>query len=135
MTVQVIVQEEVIALDSIVKDLTTSECGAVLVFHGVVRDHADGKAVKAIEYTCYAGMAEKELSDVVNRCLEAHPVSHVAVVHRTGRLAVGEASLGVVVASAHRREAFECGLMIIDEMKKTVPVWKKEFGPDGSHWV
>ena len=115
--------------------LTTPECGAVSSFLGVVRNEAGGRAVQAIEYTCYEDMATKELEDVVRRATAKHNVAHAAVVHRVGRLAVGEASLGVVVAAGHRREAILCVLEIIDELKKSVPIWKKEFGPDGSWWV
>lgn len=129
-----VIREE-ISLDGLVRDLTRPECGAVLTFLGVVRDHADGKDVSSIDYTCYEEMAEKELTRVVERAMEKHRVPHAAVLHRIGHLGVGDASLGVVVASPHRKEAFACGLDIIDELKKTVPIWKKEFGPDGSHWV
>lgn len=133
-TIVRIVEDE-IDLTPVIADLTRPECGAVLSFLGVVRDHADGKSVESIEYTSYAEMAEKELRRVVEDAQQALGVPHVAVIHRVGHLAVGVASLGVVVASPHRKEAFACGLRIIDEMKKTVPIWKKEFGPDGSHWV
>ncbi|HGY92950.1 MAG TPA: molybdenum cofactor biosynthesis protein MoaE [Planctomycetes bacterium] len=126
---------EPIDLEAIEKNFSTPECGAVLTFRGIVRDHADGHVTDAIDYTCYDAMAKKELDAVVDRCLEAHPVSHVAVLHRTGVLEVGEASLGIVVASPHRAEAFACAAMIIDEIKKTVPIWKHEIGPDGKRWA
>ena len=129
------VQREPIELDAIVGELSRPDCGAVLSFLGLVRDHAGGREVESIDYSCYEEMAAKELDRVVARCQERHGVAHAAVVHRIGLLAVGEASLGLVVASPHRREAFACGLDIIDEMKKTVPIWKREFGPDGASWV
>ena len=130
------VQEERIALDELVAEFTQPDCGAVLTFLGVVRDHAAGKPeVEKIDYSCYEEMATKELERVVSACMERHGVPNVAVLHRVGMLAVGEASLGVVVSSPHRKEAFACGLEIIDEMKKTVPIWKREFGPDGAEWV
>ncbi|MEE9394811.1 MAG: molybdenum cofactor biosynthesis protein MoaE [Planctomycetota bacterium] len=135
MTIAVHVIEEKIKLEDLVAKATTSECGAVLSFLGVVRDHADGKSVESIDYSCYREMAQKELLKVVEKSVAACGVAHAFVLHRIGRLAVGEASLGLVVASPHRRESFECGLMIIDELKKTVPIWKKEFGVDGSYWV
>ena len=115
--------------------LTKPDCGAVLTFLGVVRDHADGHEVEEIDYTCYEEMAAKELANVARQSMMKHDVKHVAVVHRIGKLKVGEASLGVVVASPHRVESFACAQMLIDEMKKTVPIWKKEFGPDGTNWV
>ena len=134
MSVTVRIQNEAIDMEPLVRELTTPDCGAVLVFHGVVRDQDGGRPVEAIDYSSYAGMAESELGKVAQVCAERHAVSHVAVVHRLGRLRVGEASLGLVVAAPHRRPAFECGLEIIDEMKKSVPIWKKEIGPDGSQW-
>lgn len=135
MTRIVKVQKDEIRLDELVRDLTHPECGAVLTFLGVVRDHAEGKSVEKIDYSCYEAMAERELDRVVERTMVKHGVPHAALIHRIGMLAVGEASLGVVVSSPHRREAFACGLEIIDELKKTVPIWKREFGPDGASWV
>jgi molybdopterin synthase catalytic subunit len=131
----VLITREPIVLDEWVRKLTLPQCGAVATFLGVVRDHADGRAVESIEYTAYEGMAEQELATVVRRVAEAHAVAGAVVVHRLGHLAVGEASLGVVVSSAHRREALACTLEIIDELKRTVPIWKRERGPDGTTWV
>ena len=135
MALTVRITREEIALEALADEVTSADCGAVLTFLGVVRDHADGRDVESIDYTCYEGMAEKELAKVVEACMERYPVRHVAIVHRIGRLAVGVASLGLAIASPHRREAFDCGLAIIDELKKTVPIWKREIGPDGASWV
>ena len=79
-------------------------------------------------------MAGKELRAVVERVADAHGVPRVRVVHRIGELGVGEASLGVACASVHRKESFACALEIIDELKKSVPIWKKEMGPEGTSW-
>lgn len=124
-----------ICMDAHTAELSRPDCGAVLVFLGLVRDHASGKSVEAIDYTCYDAMVEKELKVVVDQASEATGVKNIVVVHRVGKLFVGEASLGIVVASPHRVESFRCAEMIIDEIKKTVPIWKKEFGTDGSTWV
>ena len=113
------------------------DCGAVLVFWGVVRNHHAGKAVSHIDYHCYREMAERELRAVAEEAVEAHGLDReqLAVIHRVGDVAVGEASLLVAVASPHRGPAFEGVLSFIDTLKKRVPIWKKEYGPDGSHWV
>lgn len=132
---EVLIVEGPIDLEPYVRKLTLPNCGAVTTFLGVVRDHAAGKSVVAIEYTAYEAMARKELERVVDRVARTHGVEGVVVVHRLGRLSVGEASLGIVTASGHRKEALMCTLEIIDEMKKTVPIWKREFGPDGASWV
>ena len=127
--------QEPICMDAHVADLSMPDCGAVIVFHGLVRNHADGQSVEAIDYSCYEAMAAVELQEVVDRSADACGVENVVVVHRVGKLKVGEVSLGIVVSSPHRAEAFRCAEMIIDEIKKTVPIWKKEFGVDGSNWV
>lgn len=111
------------------------DCGAVLVFWGVVRNHHQGKAVSHIDYHCYREMAERELRAVAEEAASAHGLDRLAVVHRIGEVAVGEASLLVVAASRHRKPAFDGILSLVDELKKRVPIWKKEYGPDGSHWV
>ncbi len=129
------ITSEKIDVSEHVAALTKPDCGAVLTFLGVVRDHGDGHAVEAIDYSCYEEMAAKELAKVARVSMMKHGVEHVAVVHRVGLLNVGDASLGLVVASPHRVEGFACAQMLIDEMKKTVPIWKKEFGPDGTNWV
>lgn len=111
------------------------KCGAVLVFRGVVRDHHQGKSVSKIDYHCYREMAERELRSVAEAAAIAHGLDRLAVVHRIGEVLVGEASLLVVAATVHRRPAFEGILALVDDLKRRVPIWKKEYGPDGSHWV
>jgi molybdopterin synthase catalytic subunit len=108
--------------------------GAVLVFHGVVRDHHEGRPVGGVHYEAYRPMAESELRALADECSRRHGGLDVAVVHRVGTLAVGEASLVVAVGAPHRAPAFACGLEIIDEIKRRVPVWKQEIGPDGRRW-
>ncbi len=108
--------------------------GAVLVFHGLVRDHHEGHAVEHVEYHAYVAMAERELLAVCSEVGARHGVVDVAVLHRTGKVAVGEASLIVAIGSPHRQEAFTAGLELIDTLKARVPIWKKEFGPGGARW-
>lgn len=109
--------------------------GAICFFAGVVRDHHEGKRVTAIDYQAYATMAEKEISRVVRRVELEHPGVVVAVVHRLGFLRVGETSIAIATASPHRADAYEANRELIDRIKETVPIWKKEFGPEGESWV
>ncbi len=112
------------------------ECGAVVLFLGTVRNHSKGKReVTHLEYEAYDGMVESKLAEIVSEAMEKWPVPRVAVVHRVGSLGVGESSVAVAVASPHRAEAFEAGRYLIDELKKRVPVWKKEHWPGGAEWV
>ncbi|HVG22607.1 MAG TPA: molybdenum cofactor biosynthesis protein MoaE [Thermoanaerobaculia bacterium] len=109
--------------------------GAYVLFEGVVRNHHHGKAVESIFYDAYRPMAEKELDAIVRDLQSRYPDVALAVVHRLGLLVVGEASIAIVAASPHRAEAFEACRTMIDRIKETVPIWKKERGPDGEEWV
>lgn len=109
--------------------------GACVVFEGVVRDHHEGKPVESIFYDAYRPMAEKEITKIVDDIHIRFPQVAVAVMHRLGKLAVGEASIAIACAAPHRGEAFEACRTIIDRFKQSVPIWKKERGPDGEEWV
>lgn len=109
--------------------------GAYVLFEGVVRDHHEGKAVESIFYDAYRPMAEKEIDAIVRDIEAQFPDVAVAVVHRLGHLIVGDASIAIVAASPHRAEAFAACRLVIDRIKETVPIWKKERGPDGEEWV
>ena len=111
------------------------EAGAVVVFLGVVRDNNLGRKVQYLEYDAYPSMAEKVMRQIATEAHERFGLADCAVLHRTGRLEIGEASLLVAVSSGHRREAFEGAHWIVDEVKKRVPVWKKEVWDDGEAWV
>ncbi len=108
--------------------------GAVLVFFGVVRDVHEGRQVEKVEYSAYVAMAETELRDVAVEVAAKHGGPVVAVLHRLGTLGIGDTSLVVAVGSRHRGPAFAAGLEIIDELKKRVPIWKREIGPGGVRW-
>lgn len=109
--------------------------GAYVLFEGVVRDHHEGKAVESIFYDAYRPMAEKEIATIVSEVAAQFPEVVLAVVHRLGLLVVGDASIAIVAASPHRAEAFAACRLVIDRIKETVPIWKKERGPDGEEWV
>ena len=109
--------------------------GAYVLFEGVVRDHHEGKAVESIFYDAYRPMAEKEIDTIVREVQAQFPDVALAVVHRLGHLIVGDASIAIVASSPHRAESFAACRLVIDRIKETVPIWKKERGPDGEEWV
>jgi molybdopterin synthase catalytic subunit len=108
--------------------------GAVLLFFGNVRETHEGRSVEAVTYEAYAEMAEEELRRVGTEVARRHDAPTVAILHRTGRLRVGDTSLVVAVGAPHRKEAFACGLEIIDELKKRAPIWKTEHGASGDRF-
>ncbi len=113
-------------------DFVVSEhCGAVDIFIGTVRNHAEGRAVERLEYHGYPEMGEKILEQIVQRAFQRWRIHRAAVYHRIGTLALKEASVIIAVSSAHRAEAFEACRFVIEEIKKDVPVWKKEHFTDG----
>lgn len=109
--------------------------GASVVFAGIVRDHHEGKAVESIYYDAYRPMAEKEMDKIVRALREEFPAVAIAVQHRLGLLKVGETSIVIVCFSPHRAESFDACRAMIDRIKETVPIWKKERGPNGEEWV
>lgn len=109
--------------------------GAYVLFEGVVRNHHDGKAVESIFYDAYRPMAEKEMETIIREVEAQFPDVAITVVHRLGHLVVGDSSIAIVAASPHRAEAFGACRVMIDRIKETVPIWKKERGPGGEEWV
>ena len=120
---------------ALVADVMRRSDGAYVLFEGVVRDHHEGRAVESIFYDAYRPMAEKEIGIIVQDVQARFPDVALAVVHRLGHLVVGDASIAIVAASPHRAEAFGACRLVIDRIKETVPIWKKERGPDGEEWV
>src|SRR5512140_1830776 len=115
--------------------LLLPEDGAVAVFEGVVRNHARGKGVLCLEYHAYEAMAPRKMERIGIEARERFPIRDIAIVHRLGKLQHRECSVAIVVVSAHRRAAFDACRFAIDELKKSVPIWKKEFYADGEVWV
>jgi len=130
------VTDEPLSADALVDLVTVPEAGGVAVFLGVVRDNTGGRRVVALEYEAHVPMAEaklKEIGEAAHRRFTG--VSQVAIVHRVGRLEIGEASVVIAVSAAHRREAFQACQFAIDTLKQLVPIWKREIFEDGSVWV
>jgi len=111
-------------------------CGAVVTFLGTVRDLTGEQVTVALDYEAYPGMAEKKLAEIEGDTRARWPVGELAIVHRLGRLDVGEVSVAVAVSCPHRGEAFAACKHAIDRLKELVPIWKREHGPAGStEWV
>ncbi len=109
--------------------------GAINVFLGVVRDNNLGRRVQYLEYDAYPSMAERVMRELAVEAKERFALEDCAVLHRTGRLEIGEASLLIAVSCGHRAASFEAGHWLVNEIKKKVPVWKKEVWEDGEAWV
>lgn len=107
--------------------------GAILVFEGVGRNHFEGRPVEALEYEAYAEMAVPEMQAIADECVSRFG-GKAAIVHRTGRVAIGEPSVVIAVGTPHRVAAYEASRYAIDELKVRVPIWKKEVYADGSAW-
>jgi molybdopterin synthase catalytic subunit len=109
--------------------------GGLCLFVGIVRNENGGRAVRHLEYEAFEEMALPLMQDIAQEARRRWPVTDVQIVHRLGRLEIGEASVAVAVASPHRGEAFEACRYAIDTLKATVPIWKKEFYEDGAVWL
>lgn len=131
-----LVTHDVMDPQALANAVARDEAGAIDLFYGVVRNHNDGKAVDHLEYEAHESMALRKLQEVAVETKQRFPeISEVGAWHRVGRLEVGEVSLLVAVSAAHRKECFDACHWAVDRIKEVVPVWKKEFGPDGSFWV
>lgn len=109
--------------------------GAVVTFEGTVRNNTNGRASRCLDYECYEPMALKMIARIGGEIAASYPVTRVAMVHRLGRMLIGETSVAVIVTAPHRRPAFEAALEGINRLKKLVPIWKKEHFEDGEVWV
>lgn len=111
------------------------DAGGVVSFIGRVRDHARGHVIEHLVYEAYPEMAEREMEKIADEAAARWPGTRVAIAHRVGRLAIGDAAVVVVAAAAHRGEAFEACRFAIDTLKVRVPIWKREVATDGAYWV
>ncbi len=119
-------QREAIELDAVLRLVASGSAGAIDIFVGTTRDNADRRSVRSLEYEAHEAMALKEMERITAEADRRWKLTGVAVVHRTGRVLVGEASVAIAVSAPHRAEAFEACRFIIDTLKQTVPIWKKE---------
>jgi molybdopterin converting factor subunit 1 len=120
----------------LVQAVRRDESGAVVLFYGVARNHSEGRKVQALEYQAHESLAEKKLREVADEVRRRWPITDIGILHRTGRLEIGETSLLIAVSAGHRQEAFEACHYAVDRIKQIVPIWKKEIWEDGEGaWV
>jgi len=129
------VTSEVLRTEDAVAAVESPAAGAINVFLGVVRNNNLGRTVRFLEYDAYPAMAEKVMRDIAIEAQARFELEDCAVLHRTGRLEIGETSLLIAVSCGHRAASFEGGHWLVNEIKKRVPVWKKEVWDDGEAWI
>ena len=126
---------ERINIDEVLAAVENPSTGAVALFLGRVRDHAEGHDVLRMDYEAYPEMAIRKMQEIEDEIVRRWPTQNVALVHRIGNLDLGDVSVVAAVACAHRKEAFEACRYAIDTLKETVPIWKKEYFAHGEAWV
>lgn len=126
---------EPISIEVVSALVSRASAGAIDVFVGVVRDHAEGRSVSSLEYSAYESMAQKEIARIVTEVEARVPGARCAVHHRLGLLKVGELAVVCAASTPHRGEAFVACRALIEAIKHDVPIWKRERGPDGEAWV
>ena len=129
------VTNQPIDLSELVRYVADAEAGAIVPFIGTTRNNNEGRKVLALDYDGYPEMAEKELARIGAEAKNKWPICKMAIVHRLGPVQIGEASVIIVVSSAHRDAAFAASRFAIEEIKKTVPIWKKEVFEGGEVWI
>lgn len=130
------VRTEAISIDEVMALVADPKAGGTVVFVGTVRDHSDGwEGVEQLDYSVYRDMAEPLLARIAQEAAERWPLNSVCILHRVGTLPVGEQTVVVAASAPHRGEAFEAARYGIDEVKRRVPVWKLEIGPNGERWI
>jgi molybdopterin converting factor subunit 1 len=130
-----LVTRETIPTQDLARQLKAPEDGALVVFEGTVRNHSGGRRTLYLEYEAYGAMAIRKMRELGENARQKFPIDRIAMVHRVGRVEVGDTSVAILVTSAHRRAAFEACHYAIDELKRTVPIWKKEYFEDGGVWA
>jgi molybdopterin synthase catalytic subunit len=136
MSIRTAIVRHVIDVAALLAEVQDAANGATLLFLGQVREVNDGRAVTGIEYSAYGEMAERELAAIARECATAFGISHLVVEHRLGALELGETSIAIVVAHPHRASAYEASRFVIEEVKRRLPIWKREGYVDGSSdWV
>ena len=129
------ITEDEISVDALYKTVLKDSHGAVVTFAGVVRYHSGDKRTNYLEYEAYTNMAEKKMAEIGDEIQRQWGIADVAILHRVGRLEIGEISVLIAIASQHRAEALAACKYAIDRLKEIVPIWKKEVGENGDYWV
>lgn len=124
-----------IDVPAITKFAESSDAGALTIFLGTVRSKTGSKKVVRLEYEAYEPMAIKEMELIVSTAQKQWPITKVAITHRVGVLSIGDVAVAIAVSTPHRKASFEACQFIIDSLKQTVPIWKKEIFEEGEEWV
>lgn len=132
---RVAIRNDPLSVDAVMELVRHPGAGALALFLGTVRNHNEGRAVTALEYSAYKSMALAEMARIVDEIEAELPVVRLAAHHRVGELSVGDTAVVCAASSPHRGEAFRAGRLLIDRIKERVPIWKRERGPDGDYWV
>jgi len=133
--IRIDVRDVALSVDESMDFVRHSSAGAVVVFTGMVRDHNEGQSVSGLEYEAYIPMAKAEMTRIAEGIMEDIPGLRLFAVHRVGKLEIGDLAIVCAVSSAHRQQAFEACRLLIDRIKESVPVWKREQAASGEKWV
>jgi MoaE-MoaD fusion protein len=129
------VTREAIPTAELARQLKAPEDGAVVVFEGIVRDNLHGRKSRYLEYEAYEPMAVRKMEEIGGEAKQKFSIDRIGMIHRLGRVAIGETSVAIIVTAAHRGAAFDACRYAIDRLKRVVPIWKKEYFEDGSVWA
>jgi molybdopterin synthase catalytic subunit len=128
-------REAPLSLDEAIANVRRPGAGGISVFVGVVRDESEGRAVTRLDYSAYDAMAKREMTKIADEIEKEIEGVRVSAIHRVGSLGVGDAAIICAASAPHRGEAFKACRELIDRIKARVPIWKREYGPDGAAWV
>lgn len=131
----IVITDQKLNTEAIIQSVEDGGAGAINTFIGTVRNKTSSKEVTRLEYESYDAMAIKEIQKIIDQAKEQWPILKVAVHHRKGILTIGDAAVVIAVSTPHRKESFEACQYIIDTLKQTVPIWKKEVFTDGEIWA
>jgi len=131
----IVITENIINIQEYLNESNESSSGSLLIFCGTTRDNNLGKSVDYLEYESYVDMAKLKLKEIADFSITKWDLNNLKIVHRIGKVAISEISLLVIASSPHRNESFRAIEYIVSELKKSVPIWKKEYYSDGESWI
>ena len=131
----IVITENIINIQEYLNESNESSSGALLIFCGTTRDNNLGKSVDYLEYESYVDMAKLKLKEIADFSISKWDLNNLKIVHRIGKVEISEISLLIIASSPHRNESFRAIEYIVSELKKSVPIWKKEYYSDGENWI
>ncbi|MGD1892188.1 MAG: molybdenum cofactor biosynthesis protein MoaE [Cyclobacteriaceae bacterium] len=133
--ISILLTDDPLSVDTALKVTQSNRAGAIDIFVGTVRNNTQQRSVERLDFEAYHTMAVKEMEKLANQACERWPVEKIAIYHRNGTLQIGDIAVVIAVSTPHRQAAFEACKFVIDTLKQTVPIWKKEIFDDGEVWV